>query len=84
MAAADLVVIPEIYEVAGRTEKEGQEVSSHDIVSGVKKQNATKEIRYAADLAEAESILRDVVRKGDIVIIQGAGDIDALARKLAA
>ena len=35
------------------------------------------------DLVEAESALRDVVQEGDVLIVQGAGDVDDLARKLA-
>jgi UDP-N-acetylmuramate--alanine ligase len=79
---ADVIIVPEIYKVVGRTEKEEKEVSSRDIVDRVKQANTDKDIRYAADLKEAESILREVVREHDIVIIQGAGDIDDLARKL--
>lgn len=75
LATADAVVIPEIYAVAGRTE--GETVSSRDLVEKI------PGARYAADLAEAESVLRDVVQEGDVLLVQGAGDIDELARKLA-
>jgi UDP-N-acetylmuramate--alanine ligase len=70
----DIVVVPEIYAVAGRTEDDG--VSSHDIVGRV------PGAHYAADLNAAESILRDIVKDGDVLIVQGAGDVDRLARKL--
>ena len=83
LPAADHVIVPEIYKVVGRTEKEEKEVSSRDLVDGVKRTHPDKDIRYAADLDAAESILRDIVQPTDVVIIQGAGDVDSLARKLA-
>lgn len=80
---ADVIVVPEIYKVVGRTEKEEKEVSSRDIVDRVKKKDPAKEIWYAKDLKDAEKILRDLVKPTDVLIIQGAGDIDELARKIA-
>jgi UDP-N-acetylmuramate--alanine ligase len=75
LGTADAVVIPEIYAVAGRTE--GETVSSKDLASKI------PGARYAADLVDAESVLCDIVKDGDVLIIQGAGDVDDLARKLA-
>jgi len=75
LGTADAVVIPEIYAVAGRTK--GETVSSKDLAAKI------TGARYAADLVEAESVLRDIVKEGDVLIIQGAGDVDDLARKLA-
>lgn len=82
VAEADVIVVPEIYKVVGRTEAEEKEVSSRDIVESVRAKYPGKEIRYAADFAEAESELRDLVKENDVLIIQGAGDVDELARKL--
>lgn len=83
LATADVLVIPEIYAVAGRTE--GEEVSSRDLVAEVRRIAGSKGLRveYAADLTEAESLLRDIVKDGDALVVQGAGDVDSLARKLA-
>ncbi len=80
---ADVIVVPEIYKVVGRTEKEEKEVSSRDIVDRIKKKDPAKEIHYAKDLKDAEKILRDLVKPADVLIIQGAGDVDDLARKIA-
>lgn len=74
IATADEIVIAEIYGVAGRTE--GKAVSSRDLVAKI------EGARYASSPEDAERMLRDIVRDGDIVIVQGAGDIDAVARKL--
>ena len=76
MKTADAVVVPEIYAVAGRTE--GDDVSSEDLVAKI------PGAAYAKDLDGAESVLRDVVKEGDVLIVQGAGDVDDLARRLAA
>ncbi|OGL95219.1 hypothetical protein A2348_02775 [Candidatus Uhrbacteria bacterium RIFOXYB12_FULL_58_10] len=75
LKTADVVVIPEIYAVAGRME--GDDISSKDLAAKV------PGAHYAANLAEAESILRDIVKTDDVLIVQGAGDVDDLARKLA-
>lgn len=82
LQTADVVVVPEIYKVVGRTEKEEKEISSRDIVDRVKEMDASKEIFYAADLDGAEMRIREIVKNGDVLIIQGAGDVDVLARKL--
>ncbi len=80
--SADAIVVPEIYKVVGRTEKEEKEVSSRDIVERVKKADSLKEIFYAEDLDVAEMKLREIIKTGDVLLIQGAGDVDLLARKL--
>ncbi len=80
LAGADVLMVSEIYEVAGRTEE--HDVSSRDLVEAINKAHPGKDARYARDFQEAESILRDVVQPGDVLILQGAGDIDDLARKL--
>lgn len=78
---ADVVVISEIYEVVGRTEEKFE--SSRDLVEKISKRLPNKSVIYASDLKQAESELRDVVKKGDVIFCMGAGAIDSLARKLA-
>ena len=77
---ADVVILTEIYEVSGRTEE--KQVSSQELVEQVKKENPKIPIVYAEDLESAEHQLTNLVQPDDVVIIQGAGDIDALARTL--
>lgn len=74
IATADEIVIAEIYGVAGRTGE--AVVSSKDLVAKI------DGARYASSLDEAEATLREIVRDGDIVIVQGAGDIDEVARRI--
>ncbi len=82
IALADEIVVAEIYGVAGRTESEA--VSSEDLVEEVRRVEGSKSrrVEYAAGLDEAEAALREIVRDGDVVIVQGAGDIDEVARRL--
>ena len=89
LAFADILVIPEIYAVAGRSspgdEQENQRSSPGD-ERGVSSRDLVAKIpgaRYAKGLEDAESVLRDIVKEGDVLIIQGAGDVDELARRLA-
>lgn len=82
LGAADVILLPEIYRVSGRTEAE--EISSRDLVNDVQKTHPSKEVFYASDLAKATQMLRSLVLSGDVLIVQGAGDVDEVARKLVA
>ncbi|MEK9131277.1 MAG: Mur ligase domain-containing protein [Patescibacteria group bacterium] len=76
---ADVLILVEIYAVAGRLEVAG-EISSRDLVEAVKKRG--KDVSYAADLVDAEKQLKDVIVPQDVVLVMGAGDIDDVARRL--
>jgi UDP-N-acetylmuramate--alanine ligase len=75
------IILPEIYTVSGRTES--TEVSSRHIVEAMLDAGFKRDVRYAEDLDKAEAYLREIVKPDDVVIFQGAGNIDDLARKLA-
>ena len=77
---ADVLIVSEIYEVAGRNEDKN--ISSKDLVEKVQSRKKVKQVIFAADHASAEASLREVVKAGDLVVIMGAGSIDELARKL--
>lgn len=80
---ADVLILSEIYGVLGRTEERDESVTSKTLLeAAMKSNNAPKEGHYAATLEEAESMLRSIVRKGDVVIVMGAGDVDGVARNL--
>lgn len=84
LKGADVLVVSEIYSVEGRTEVEidrrgpltPHRISSHDLVSKIPGSH------YVAHLGEAEKILNDLIQPNDVLIVQGAGDIDDLARRL--
>ena len=78
LSKVDHLIIPEIYTVPGRTEKEVSEVSSLDLVKKI----SGNDVEYASDLKKAERILRKKIQANDVVIIMGAGDIDQIARNL--
>ncbi|MDP2631374.1 MAG: UDP-N-acetylmuramate--L-alanine ligase [Candidatus Uhrbacteria bacterium] len=78
---ADVLILSEIYEVTGRTEKHFE--SSADLTEAINSRGKISKVLYAANHVEAESHLRDVVEAGDVIVIMGAGSIDAVARKIA-
>jgi UDP-N-acetylmuramate--alanine ligase len=82
---ADVVILSEIYGVIGRTETIDASVSSKALLeAAMKSERAPKEGYYAANLIDAERMLRTVIQKDDVVIVMGAGDVDAVARNLVA
>ncbi len=79
---ADLLVINEIYDVAGR-EKDGlRTITAQDLADQIKQLHPQKEIIYSGSLAETKKIVLNLVKANDLVLIMGAGDIDQVAREL--
>ncbi len=77
LPTADLVLVSDIYDVAGRDDQ-FMPVSSKQLVDAIAKPH----VRYAGDLAATEAMTRSLVRPGDVIIIMGAGTIDKIARHL--
>ncbi|MDP2586512.1 MAG: UDP-N-acetylmuramate--L-alanine ligase [Candidatus Komeilibacteria bacterium] len=81
-AWADVLVICQVYDVAGR-EADGQRtIGSQQLVNAIQKLNPLKEIYYAPDLEQTEKMLREKIQPNDLILIVGAGDIDNIARNL--
>ncbi|MEK7481243.1 MAG: cyanophycin synthetase, partial [Patescibacteria group bacterium] len=88
-APVDVLVLNEIYDVAGREEDKDHDVTSKKLADAVLRlvrpgglaQDGRK-VAYTATLDETESWLRANMKKDDVVVIMGAGDIDIVARKL--
>jgi UDP-N-acetylmuramate--alanine ligase len=78
---ADELILAEIFYVPGRERAEDQDASSRQIVATLGKLG--KQAEFAADLAVAESLVKDKADKVDVILLAGAGTIDQLARKLA-
>ncbi len=72
---ADMVILSEIFDVAGREEKKDNNVSSSDLVREIKKRLKEKTILFAKDLEETKKIILENARKDDIILVMGAGDI---------
>lgn len=80
---ADVLILSEIYGVLGRTEEQDESVSSRTLLDAVmQSSHAPKEGHYAANLEEAELLVRSLVKDGDVILVMGAGDVDRVARNL--
>ncbi len=77
---ADLVVMQEIYDVAGREEAQDQTVSSHDLVKAVEQRG--KMVLYSKDNKQTLQLLAEHVEANDVVLIVGAGDVYQVAEQL--
>jgi UDP-N-acetylmuramate--alanine ligase len=78
---ADLIIIPEIYGVAGRELKADGKVSSYDLVEAIKK-ITDKKVIYAKDLVETKELILENIKDDDVLLIMGAGDIYKVAEEL--
>ncbi|HLD27752.1 MAG TPA: UDP-N-acetylmuramate--L-alanine ligase [Patescibacteria group bacterium] len=79
---ADLVIINEIYDVAGREQDGVRTVTGQNLAAEIQKVNPSKEIIYSPNLAETQKRLLKKVKKNDLILIIGAGDIDEIAREI--
>lgn len=83
---ADALILAEIYGVEGRTE-DGDRISSVDVLNAIQQRipagsDDVRPMEFARDLVTAEEKIRQHLRKDDVVIVMGAGDIDTVARRL--
>ncbi len=78
LVMSDEVILPEIFDVAGR--EHGEQISSKQLVEELEKKGA--KAGFAQDLSETEKLIKEKINNFDIVLMMGAGDIDTLARKL--
>lgn len=75
---ADVLIMSEIFEVAGREKKEDRDISAKDLVKEIK----LKEKYFVKNLKAAEALIRKKIKKGDVLLIVGAGDVYKLGEKL--
>ncbi|MFA6027599.1 MAG: UDP-N-acetylmuramate--L-alanine ligase [Patescibacteria group bacterium] len=74
---ADLIMIHEIFDVAGREESKDQDVTSADLVKAVEKTG--KYVFHSDSFEKAQQLLHEHVEKNDVLLILGAGDIYKVA-----
>jgi UDP-N-acetylmuramate--alanine ligase len=74
---ADMVIIPPIYEVAGRDEE--KKISNFKLASMIKARG--KEVFAVKSYEEATEKLNQISKAGDIIIVMGAGPIYQVADK---
>ena len=79
LVLADSILLPEIFDVAGR--EHGEDVSSKQIVEELVKLKV--DAKFTGNLEETELVVKQKIKDFDVIIFMGAGDIDGLARKIA-
>ncbi len=77
---ADLMILSEIFDVAGR-EQLNQNISSRDLAQAIRKRGKT--VLYGKDLQATKNLILKNIRKNDVVLVMGAGDIYKVANELA-
>lgn len=83
---ADVLLLEEIYDVPGREAAEDADVSSAQLVSAIQKLDASKgrsrKVEFIPDLDTLEQAVRSIATPQDIILMMGAGTIDAVARRI--
>jgi UDP-N-acetylmuramate--alanine ligase len=83
LARADVVVVLDVYPARERAE-DYPGVSGHLIAAATADAAAGRPVYWLPDFATAEPVLRDLLGEGDLCLVMGAGDVDALGRRLVA
>ena len=83
---ADVLILSEIFGVAGREKRGDQSVSSLDLVKDIKQRRHSEmspsKIFYAKNLKETKELINANIKSDDILLIMGAGDIYKIADDL--
>lgn len=79
LAAADVVVIPNLYRV--RTDS-GSEISGSDFAAAVRAENP--QTFFTENFARTVVWLRENIQKNDVVLVVGAGDVFKISEELLA
>ena len=82
LAHADLPVVTEIYP-AREAAEDFPGVSGRLVAEAAAHPGGGKRVAWLPDFDSAERFLRSELREGDLLLTLGAGDIDALGRRLA-
>lgn len=81
LSAADALTVAEIYGVAGRMHGAAG-ISSKDLVEAIRKRAPGKDVRYAADHAEARRHVEEMAGPDAMILVVGAGNLYLIARDL--
>jgi UDP-N-acetylmuramate--alanine ligase len=81
LAAADAVVVLDVYPARERAQ-DFPGVSGLLVARAAADAAAGRPVYWTPSLAQAETLLRRLLREGDLVLTLGAGDVDALGRAL--
>ena len=81
LAAADAAVVLDVYPARERA-SEYPGVTGLLVAEAAVDAGRGRMVAWAPGFDEAEAVLRSVLRAGDLCLVLGAGDIDALGRRL--
>ena len=83
LAAADVAVVTDVYRARERAE-EHPGISGRLIAQAAADAGRGRPVAWMPTLGQAERFLAAELRKGDLLLTMGAGDVDALARAVVA
>lgn len=78
----DMLLVSDIYDVAGREEAGDQDIHSRILAKEIESVSPNIEVHYVGDLKQTRQAIDQYVKAGDVVVLQGAGTIDEIARDL--
>jgi UDP-N-acetylmuramate--alanine ligase len=81
LAQADVIVVLDVYPARERAE-DHPGVSGLLLVNSTAQRAAGHEVLWSATIDEAERQLGELLGPGDLCVVMGAGDVDALAHRL--
>jgi UDP-N-acetylmuramate--alanine ligase len=81
LAQADVIVLLEVYPARERAE-DHPGVSGLEIVRSTAEHAGGRPVLWLPTFEQAERELRELLVAGDLCVVMGAGDVDALARRL--
>jgi UDP-N-acetylmuramate--alanine ligase len=81
LARADVIAVLDVYPARERAE-DHLGVSGLSVAEAAADAAAGRTVYWLPPLADAEPVLREELREGDLCVVMGAGDVDALARAM--
>lgn len=78
----DLLILSDIYDVAGREDADMNGVTSAMLAEAIEARPESPRPILGGDLRHTEDMLRSNIQPDDVIIVMGAGTIDGLARNL--
>ena len=81
LAIADVVVVLDVYPARERAE-DHPGVSGETLVRSTVAHAQGREVLWRASFDEAQETLGELLEDGDLCLVMGAGDVDALGRRL--
>jgi UDP-N-acetylmuramate--alanine ligase len=81
LAVADIVVVLDVYPARERSE-DHPGISGETLVRATVAHDREREVLWRAGFEEARETLGELLEDGDLCVVMGAGDVDALGRRL--